>query len=246
MDTTTELTPTELTKAEIVNPNFFASKDLFEHAQRVAVMFSKSDMVPKRYMNNIGNCIIALEMANRMGASPLMVMQNLDIILGKPGWSSKFLIATLNQCGKFSPLRYEEDEKDGGRTRAWAIDKLSKEKVYGAWVSMDMAKAELWIDKNGSKWKTMPELMRRYRAASFFVNQFAPEVSMGLRTVEDIHDTEVIDITPKVNKEEERITLMIKDAKTADDLEKLRGHISTDGQVELFADKQQELTKKKK
>jgi hypothetical protein len=183
-------TNTELQKVD-VQISSFGSKESFEHIQRVASMFSKSDMVPKRYQNNVGNCIIALEMANRMSANILMVMQNLDVIQGKPGWSSKFLIATLNSCGKFSPLRYEEDEKDGGRTRAFAIDKATGDVLYGIWVSMNMAKAEGWIDKTGSKWKTMPELMRRYRAASFFTNQFAPEVSMGLSTIE-----EVIDITP--------------------------------------------------
>lgn len=169
----------------------FANKDSFEHVQRVANVFSKSELVPKKYQGNVANCVIALEMATRMNVSPLMVMQNLDIILGRPCWSSKFLIASLNACGRFSPLRYEDSKDNGGSTRAMAMDIKTGEKLYGVWVSMDMAKAEGWIDKSGSKWKTMPELMRRYRAASFFTNQYAPEISMGFQTVD-----EVIDITP--------------------------------------------------
>lgn len=215
-----EITKTaELPAMTIQNTNVFATKEAFEHIQRVATMWSKSDMIPKRYMNNVGNCIIAIEMANRMGANILMVMQNLDVIQGKPGWSSTFLIATLNSCGKFSPLRYEDSEKDGGSTRAWAIDLINNEKVYGVWVSMDMAKAEGWIDKNGSKWKTMPELMRRYRAASFFTKQFAPEVSMGLQTSEEVFD--VSREVPVVNKANERIMLMIEDCKTIEELDAL-------------------------
>src|SRR5258706_14334822 len=132
-----EITKQELPSVEIQATSFFGTKDLFEHVQRVAQMFCKSDLVPKRYQNNVGNCIIALEMAQRIGASPLMVMQNLDVILGKPSWSSKFLIASLNACGKFTSLRYEEDEKEGGRTRAWAYDKINNEKIFGAWVSMN-------------------------------------------------------------------------------------------------------------
>lgn len=195
--------------------NAFATKDSFEHIQRVAAMFSKSDMLPKRYINNVGNCIIAIEMATRMNANILMVMQNLDVIQGRPAWSSVFLIATLNSSGKFSPLRYEDSEANGGSCRAWAIDKINNEKVYGAWVSMDMAKAEGWIDKNGSKWKTMPELMRRYRAASFFTKQFAPEVSMGLQTVEELIDiTSIQNISNPVDKEAERVQLMVDDCKT--------------------------------
>jgi hypothetical protein len=186
-------TSKELTEANKSNLAPFQNSENFQLAQRIAKVFAESDMVPNQYKGNIGNCIIALEMANRIGSSPLMVMQNLYVIQGKPSWSSTFLIATLNACGRFSPLRYEEDEQDGGRTRAFAIDKTTGETLYGAWVSMDMAKSEGWTTKGGSKWKSMPELMRRYRAASFFTRQFAPEVSMGLQTYE-----EVIDVTGKV------------------------------------------------
>ena len=222
--------------------SMYQTKDSFEHIQRVATMFSKSELVPKKYQGNVGNCVIALEMANRMGASPLMVMQNLDVIQGKPGWSSKFLIATLNSCGKFSPLRYEEDDKNGGRTRAWAYDLKNNEKVFGTWISMEMAKAEAWIDKAGSKWKTMPEHMRKYRAASFFVNEFAPEVSMGLQTIEEVYD-----ITPMQNptvlnnedKENERIELMIGDCITIEDLELIQSMITPEMQEKFNERKKQ-------
>lgn len=168
-----------------------------------------------------------------------MVMQNLDVIQGKPGWSSVFLIATLNSCGKFSPLRYEEDENEGGRTRAWAIDKFNNEKVFGTWVSMNMAKAEGWIDKTGSKWKTMPELMRKYRAASFFTKQFAPEVSMGLQTIEEVYDITPIQVEKTIiNKEEERVGKLIEDATDARTLsESLKGATLTPDQTDLFNEK---------
>lgn len=229
--------------SENLQVSFFSTKESFEHVQRVATMFSKSDMIPKRYSGNIGNCIIALEMATRMGASPLMVMQNLDVILGKPGWSSKFLIATLNACGKFSPLRYEEDTESGGRTRAWAVDSRG-EKCFGAWVSMEMAKQEGWIDKNGSKWKTMPELMRRYRAASFFVNQFAPEISMGLRTVEEIQDIPFEEMPGNnsngTDKVRERIELLLKDVVTIAELNALALQIPPEHK-DLYEVKKKEL-----
>lgn len=209
-ETTPVVREEEMPKVEIQATSFFGNKDLFEHVQRVAKMFSQSELVPKRYQGNVGNCVIALEMSQRIGASPLMVMQHLYVVNGTPGWSSVFLIATLNASGRFSPLRYEEDEKEGGRTRAWAIEKATGEKLYGAWASMNMAKAEGWIDKNGSKWKTMPELMRRYRAASFFTKQFAPEVSMGLQTVEEVYD-----ISPPTAKEitKEMLTTLLEEKK---------------------------------
>ena len=123
-------------------------------------------------------------------------MQNLYVVYGNVGWSSKFLIAALNTCGRFSPLRYEH-ESEGDlvkwRCRAWAIDKTTGTPLHGAWVSMQMAKDEGWYSKAGSKWKTMPELMLQYRAAAFFQRTYAPEISMGMQTVEELND--VVDAT---------------------------------------------------
>lgn len=168
----------------------FNSQGSWELANRIGKAFAASSLVPAQYQGNVANCIVALEMANRMGASPLMVMQNLYIVHGNPGWSSKFLVACFNQCGRFSSLRYEWSE-DRNTCRAWAIEKATGEKIEGPAVSVEMAKAEGWSTKSGSKWKTMPELMLMYRAAAFLIRTYAPEISMGLRT-----DDEIIDMGP--------------------------------------------------
>jgi hypothetical protein len=174
----------------------FGSSAGWELAQRIAKAFAASDLMPQAYRGNLPNCLIALEIANRMGASPLMVAQNLYIVHGNPGWSSKFLIASFNQCGRFSSIRYEMQRDAKGKAnacRAWAIEKATGERIEGAWVTLEMAQAEGWVSKNGSKWKTMPELMLQYRAAAFFVRAVAPELSMGLQTAEEVVDG-VIDV----------------------------------------------------
>ena len=178
---------TELTTTETNNGPIFAPAQ-FEHAQRIAKVLSSSDLVPTQYKNNVANTLVALEMANRMGASPLMVMQNLHIIHGRPSWGSSFIIASLNSCGRFTILRFVGY---ADKCKAVATDKATGEVLEGPTVSLAMAKAEGWLDKAGSKWKTMPELMLKYRAAAFFGRLYAPEVLMGMQTSE-----EVIDITP--------------------------------------------------
>jgi hypothetical protein len=170
----------------------FASVEGFELANRIGKAFAASTLVPAQYRDNVANCIVALEMANRMQASPLMVMQNLYIVHGNPGWSSKFLIACFNQCGRFTALRYEFDLNADGvpiGCRAWAIERATKERLVGSTVTLDMAKAEGWSTKSGSKWKTMPELMLQYRAAAFMIRVYAPEISMGLSTDDELRDT---------------------------------------------------------
>lgn len=175
----------------------------FELLQRVATMFSKSSLVPKEFQNNVANCSIAAHMAMRMKADPLMVMQNLYVVHGRPGWSSQFLIATFNQCGKFSALRYEfNDAKPGSMEygcRAWAVELATEEKLYGTWITLGMAKAEGWSEKAGSKWKTMPEQMLKYRAASFFVRTHAPEIAMGLPMADEVEDVATAPVVREVD-----------------------------------------------
>lgn len=169
----------------------FSSGENFALLQRVAAVMSKSTLVPREYQNNVPNCIIALNMAARLKADPLMVMQNLYIVHNRPAWSAQFMIATINQCGRFSALRYEwqgEPGKANRGCRAWAVELLSNEKLYGSWITLEMVKAEGWDSRTGSKWKTMPEQMFMYRAGSWFVRAYAPELAMGLPTAEELRD----------------------------------------------------------
>lgn len=164
----------------------------FELAQRAAKLLASSTLVPKEYQGNLSNCVIALNMANRVGADPLMVMQNLVIVHGRPTWSSQFLISTVNTCGRFTALRYEffgEPGTDGWGCRAWAIEKATGEKLVGTDVTIAIAKKEGWYGKNGSKWQSIPQQMLMYRSGSWWTRAYAPELSMGLHTAEEMRDT---------------------------------------------------------
>lgn len=187
----------------------FGSESNFANAQRMATALSKSNIIPANYQNNLPNCLIALEMANRIKMSPIMVMQNLYVVYGNPGWSSKFLIAALNCSGRFSPIRYEfrgEEGKDNWGCRAWATDNTG-ERLNGSWVDIAMAKKEGWYEKSGSKWKTMPQLMLQYRSGAFFTRAYAPEIGMGMQTVEEINDT--VDVGYEEVKETPKITAIV-------------------------------------
>jgi hypothetical protein len=168
----------------------------FEALQRIAKLFASSNIVPPQY-NQLPNAVIAVDMAMRMNANPLMVMQNMFTVYNRPAWSSQFLIATFNKSGHFSPIRYEfqgEQGKDDWGCRASAIETATGEKLTGPLITIALAKAAGWYDKKdkegkpASKWPTMPELMLRYRAAGWFIRTVAPEIAMGLHTVEEVRD----------------------------------------------------------
>lgn len=203
----------------------FSDMQSFEDAQRIAKALIHSDLVPVTYRgeDKMGNALIAMDMANRVGVSAMVVMQNMHIIEGRPSWSSSFIISALNSCGLFSPIRFKLEKlgerevsydawegPKGSRQKvtrkikvedmtcvATAIEKETGEVLEGPKVSIAMAVAEGWYSKPGSKWVTMPDLMIRYRAAAFFGRLYAPHIMNGMATDDEIHDTrEMKEINP--------------------------------------------------
>lgn len=191
MSTETALTTTS--DNELASAAWWNDERQLVTIQRAAKLLSSSSLVPKDYQGEkgVGSCVIAMNMAHRLKADVLMVMQNLYIIHGRPSWSSQFLIACFNNTGRFDPIRYEFTGEKGSDD--WSCTAISKDlrtgdPLQGPTISIAMAKSEKWYDKAGSKWKTIPELMLRYRAAAWLVRTVAPELTMGLQSAEETRD----------------------------------------------------------
>jgi hypothetical protein len=180
------------------NGHVFSGIQAFDAAQRMAKALSSSALVPKIYQGQQGlaNSLIALELAGRMGISPLTVMQNMTPINGRPSWSSSFLIGTVNACGRFSPLRFIFDDDDNPTScYAEANDLASGEVLRGEKITIAMAKAEGWYGRQGSKWQTFPGQMLRYRAGAFWARVYCPEISLGIVTKEEAIDVETVEVS---------------------------------------------------
>lgn len=162
---------------------------LMQNAWKTASMLSRSALVPDNYRGNPENCLVAIDLANRQGLSPMMVMQNLYVVKGKPAWSGSFCAAAINGCGKFTPLEYVFVEEGGGGCFALATRISNGAVCVSDTITMKMATDEGWTGKPGSKWKTMPKQMMMYRAASFFARAHCPEVLLGIQTYEEVQDT---------------------------------------------------------
>lgn len=154
----------------------------------VAKLFAASELVPATYRNKPANCLIAADIANRLGVSTIAVMQNLFPINGRISWSSQFIIAMINTCGRFESLKFEMSGV--GDSAQCVAHSRTKEgvAVIGPTVTIAMAKKEGWFGKSGSKWQTMPEIMLQYRAASFFGKLHCPELLFGMMSQEECED----------------------------------------------------------
>lgn len=228
-----QLQTSAVAKPISAEPMSFLTSGGFDQLLRVANMLCSSSLVPVAYRKNkeikeygqivgwednpaaLANCAVALNMAHRMNADPLLIMQNLHIIEGRPSWSSPFIIASINSCGRYNSLDYELSEPGEPTVveyvavewikkqkteakksvtvrhqtcKAYTTEKSTGKRLESPLISIQIAIDEGWLTKKGSKWQTMPELMLRYRCASFFGRLYAPELLMGLQSTEELED----------------------------------------------------------
>jgi hypothetical protein len=165
--------------------SLYGSRDSYRMALDAAAKLAASKIVPESFKDDPGACLIAIDTASRMDVPLLMVLQNLYIVKGKPAWSGSFMIARLNSCGRFAPLDFVMDGEGDALSCYVATTRVSDgRKMRGTTITMAMVKAEGW----GTKWKTMPEQMMCYRAASFFARVHAPDVILGMHTVDEVEE----------------------------------------------------------
>ena len=192
-----EITVAAPVKDIVLGTNIFSGYQEFQAAQKMAMALASSTIVPKDYQQNVGNCIIALEMANRMNTSPMMVMQNLYIVNGRPAWSSQYIVAMINASKKYKTELQYELQGSGMDMSCYAYaEDHNGHVVKGPVITMKMAQDEGWLTRNGSKWKTMPEVMMRYRAAAFFGRLNCPDMIMGIYSTD-----EVVEIGPNAYRD---------------------------------------------
>lgn len=182
--------PTETMCTEVIQKKGGGFIESFRESYGLAKVFSSSTLIPQQYQGKVNDCAIAVDLAERMGVSPLMVMQNLYVVKGKPSWSGQACISFIkNKYAEAYPVYTGERGTD---TRGCYMKAITNDGtvVEGTEVTIKMAKAEGWYSKTGSKWQTMPELMLAYRAAAFFARVYCPEILMGIVVEGETEDSE--------------------------------------------------------
>jgi len=176
---------------ELAPVTVWTDKKQFDQLLRAANMLSQTSIIPATYQGKPQDCFVALEMATRMGVSPLVVMQNMYVVKGKPAWAGQACTMFINSCGKFTQVKHVYTGEKGTDNRGCYVTatRISDGiQVNGVEVTLAMAKAEGWTAN--TKWRTMPELMLAYRASAFFARVHCPEALMGVQLADEIYDAD--------------------------------------------------------
>lgn len=209
MTTVERRTTFDLPDVNLVQNSPFMSSHAFAHAHRMATVLANTSMVPDAYRqtvwdkergiwvdnpNAVGNCMIAIDLSNRLGTGVLEVMQNVDVIYGRPAMRAILSTALVNKfAGPGKPyqheLRYESNGETGDAygVRAYTVV-ADGTRLVGPWITWKLVKAEGWHQRKGNKWQTIPEKMFAKRAASWWADLHAPHITLGLMDPDEVED----------------------------------------------------------
>ena len=174
-------------------PMFSLIPQNLDQAMALAKLIAESDLAPKDYKSKPGNVLIAVQMGQEVGLSPMSAIQNIAVINGKPGLYGDAGKALLLSHG----LIIEEDDvevirKTGmGRCRITRPGHPPCERTF----SREAAKVAGLLGKSGP-WTSYPERQMAWRAFWFAARDIASDLLRGLAGAEEIRDITERDITP--------------------------------------------------
>ena len=152
---------------------------------KIAQQFSQASLVPDTFRGKPADVFLVMGWCDSVGLDYMSGLQGTNVVHGKVGPTAALQISLANARGPFDgPICYETTGK--GDSMAVTAYGMIGDKRHEKTISMAIAKAEGWT-KN-SKYKTIPEQMLSYRAATFLIRLYCPEVASCLQTTEEIID----------------------------------------------------------
>lgn len=163
---------------------------LLSSALRAAKELSRSEMIPEEYRGSIGSCLLAIDLSARLDLSPLTVMQCGTVIHGRFCWLGTACKAIIDRSGRYERTEYVTVGLPGSDSHGVFLRGICSDGTVedGPAVTIGRAKSEGWLRRPGSRWRTMPEIMLRYRAAAYFGRVVCPALFLGFHTDDELEE----------------------------------------------------------
>jgi hypothetical protein len=156
----------------------------------LARAFADSKMVPDHFKKSIGDCYIAIGLADRYGMDPWTLMQEMYIIQGKPMMSGKLSAAILNNS-LAEPLRPEYSGEGDERTIVLTGRLEGEEKALSVTLKVKDAKTA------NEQWKKNPDQMLMYAGARMWGRRYAPDILLGIVFDDEETDATLVPQAPR-------------------------------------------------
>lgn len=162
---------------------------------KYARYLQSAGVIPERYQGRVSDCMVAIEMAMRFHVPVLVLMCNSYMVHDKLTLEGKFTLALLNLSGKtLGPPKYDIKKIDG-KIVSCRCSVVCRETQADVDYTIDRSTVEQnnWeAPRRGkpSPWVNVPDLMFRYRSATYLIRAHFPEVLMGIPTRDEMEDVE--------------------------------------------------------
>jgi hypothetical protein len=165
----------------------------FADVQRFAKMFIESPFCPDS-MRNIAACSAAIMMGMEVGLTPMMAMQSIAVINGKPSIWGDGLLALIMASAEFEDIDEKIEGKGEQMVASCMVMRVGKKRAVVRTFSVEDAKlAGLW--SKAGPWKSYPQRMLQMRARSWAIRDAFPDVLRGLSSAEEQAD--VVAVSPE-------------------------------------------------
>lgn len=165
-----------------VKQSFSLTPSSLTEAMEFANILAQSTIVPKEFLGNPGNILVAIQWGLELGLQPLQAMQNIAVINGRPALWGDAVIALV----RGSPLCEYVYEEDDGHTATCRVKRRGENEQVRIY-SMEDAKTAGLVGKAGP-WTQHPKRMRQMRARAFALRDVFPDVLRGMPVAEELQD----------------------------------------------------------
>jgi len=160
----------------------------FDGAWRIATAVVRAQMAP-RSLETVEKCTIAILHGLEVGLPPMMALQSIAVINGRPSIWGDGALALIQSSGLLDDMDefYEGQEGADGYKAVCVLKRKGRSKVVRGEFSMADAKKAGLLSKDGP-WKAYTKRMLKMRARAFALRDGFADVLKGLSLAEEQED----------------------------------------------------------
>ncbi len=182
----------------------------FSEKMQMSQVLAKSGLIPQG-LNTPEKVCVALQWGAELGLSPMVAVNNVAVVNGKPTLSADIMHAIVRHNPEYGGLKWNcQDEKKAECIITRVMPNGIKEETIGRYTWEDAQKAGLTGKDN---WKKYPARMLKHRALSYALRDAFPDALAGIYMPEEMEnpacqiqkpeesEKELKDVTPKEETE---------------------------------------------
>ena len=176
----------------------------FREKQEMATVLFKSGLIPSG-LNTPEKVCVALEWGHELQLSPMVAVNNIAVINGKPTLSADLMGALVKRSPEYGGIEWIEQTDKKAECIITRILSNGKEEKYTSTFTIEDAEKAGLLGKD--VWKKYPKRMLKHRCMAYGLRDLFPDLLAGLYEPEEMESVDV----PKEKNITEEATVVTYD-----------------------------------